>query len=290
MTNKTNNRKGLAVALMFAFTMMYIFSAGFSFSVASGAAGPLVAPILLQAGGTVPGFSVTLNSGGVISAPLPGYIDIKIESGNTASLGSIAVNVTISGGDISFSSNTPVTFVYVKASTEGNWYNYSGLGGVLSDQNLTSGRDSISHVVFYFAMVQPTPEPPTPTPEPPTPTPEPPTPTPEPPTPTPEPPTPTPEPPTPTPEPPTPTPEPPTPTPSPEVIIEDEEIPGGPIDPTPTPEATLSPTPMPDEIDLDDPQVPGGGLPQTGEIPPAVFYSLGALITGVGLALKKKKE
>lgn len=250
-----------------------------------------------------------------LPSPPNGLESVKFDPPKSGekSIGAKSVETTFSKDNksVSFTSNFPVLYVFVKAGDGGYLYKYSN-NGVYGDTNLYSPKNQgnqgnqadISHVTFYFKpgpiptpTAEPTPTPtleptPTPTPEPtPTPTPEPtPTPTPDPtPTPTPEPtptptPTPTPEPtPTPTLEPtptPTPTPEPtPTPTPDPteEPLFEfhDEEIPGGPVDP---------------ELEIPDEEIPGGSteLPKTGELPPILFYGSGATLVAIGAYFRRK--
>jgi hypothetical protein len=123
----------------------------------------------------------------------------------------------------------------------------------------------------------PTPTEPSPTPTEPSPTPVDPSPTPVVPSPTPIEPSPTPVDPSPTPVVPSPTPFDPTPTPTDGTIrdFEDEPVPEG------------SPEP---EIEIIEEEFIPAGLPKTGELPPILFYGLGAGIVYAGIKLNKKKK
>ncbi len=57
--------------------------------------------------------------------------------------------------------------------------------------------------------------------------------------------------------------------------IEDEEIPESEIE---------------TDIYLDEEQIPFGSLPQTGEIPPSMFYGMGTLFTVIGMGIRKRLQ
>jgi len=209
--------------------------------------------------------------------PANGYMDIvnlkHYKDDNPGSTGTYPFSFVIKKGsskaviDWSAPSGYIVYYVFIKSGTGGVLYAYKN--GATSDTGLKSPNSSVSHLSFYYGLVQNTPAPtkwcckckPTPTPtDVPTPTPT-------------DVPTPTPT------DVPTPTPtDVPTPTPT--------DV------PTPTPTDVPTPTPtVPIEdptIPLEDP-TPTADLPNTGGADPTTLYLAGLALLGVGLWMRRRR-
>ncbi len=70
-----------------------------------------------------------------------------------------------------------------------------------------------------------------------------------------------------------------------EEIVTTEEVPLG--------EATTEPTTEPtteEEVIVDEGTPLGEALPQTGQLPPELYYGIGSIITAAGVFLKRKNK